>query len=123
MSRVKVKPLEWREDERWRWLGIPPFKAGNWGFWVMEHNGSWQYMGDTETYSTREEAMAAAQDEYEARILSGLDRQEAKDGVASDRADAYEQAMSDAATAIMKGGDALDALHALPNPYKEERRD
>lgn len=74
-AAVTVKPLKWECEAGWRWKGTPPdgfFKSV--AKWVSEKaDGSgWVHAGDKTLYSTAEKAKAAAQADYERRILSVL---------------------------------------------------
>lgn len=75
-SGIRVKPLEWEESLRDRWIGTPVTKLGDLAFWIFRHHDGtfkratkdgWQYK------STIEAAKAAAQADYEARIIAALD--------------------------------------------------
>lgn len=73
---VKVKPLEWEESLRDRWIGTPVVKLGELAFWIFRHHDGtfkratkdgWQY------FPTLEAAKAAAQADYDSRILSAVE--------------------------------------------------
>lgn len=72
---VKVKPLEWEESLRDRWIGTPVVKLGELAFWIFRHHDGtfkratkdgWQY------FPTLEAAKAAAQADYDSRVLACL---------------------------------------------------
>ncbi|AUQ74795.1 hypothetical protein [Phaeobacter piscinae] len=72
---VKVKPLVWECEGGWRWKGTPPD-----GFftsvakWVWQApKGGFKHAGTKEPFATLEEAKAAAQADYEARIKAALE--------------------------------------------------
>jgi hypothetical protein len=75
---VRVKPLEWDEDLKGRWIGKPEIDLGHMAFWVFLLDG--QYKRATKDkwnfYATLEAAKAAAQQDYEARILAALEKPE-----------------------------------------------
>lgn len=71
--RMKVKGLEWTEEEKWRFIGRPPEKMGDFCFWVLETNSGWKVAGKEGKYGTAREAKAAAQADYERRILAALE--------------------------------------------------
>jgi hypothetical protein len=73
---VRVGPLEWEESLKGRWIGTPDSKLGDLAFWIFRHHDGtlkraakegWQF------YPTLEAAKAAAQADYEARIIAALD--------------------------------------------------
>jgi|GEM_PF-3454749 len=74
---VKVKPLVWEESVRGRFIGTPPnVGLGDLGFWIFRESDGrfkrakrkgWDY------YITLEAAKAAAQADYEARILASVE--------------------------------------------------
>lgn len=76
-ERVKVKALEWAQHptaEAWR----ADIMLGTYQVWVGTHGTAWQFDGllgerINETASDEEEAKAAAQADYERRILSALE--------------------------------------------------
>lgn len=71
----KVKPLVWVCEGGWRWKGVPPdgfFKSV--AKWVWEKpSGGFKHAGSVEVFDTIEAAKAAAQVDYESRILSALE--------------------------------------------------
>jgi hypothetical protein len=80
---VRVKPLEWEESLKGRWIGTPDSKLGDLAFWIFRHHDGtlkratkegWQF------YPTLEAAKAAAQADYERRILAALDTPAPRDG-------------------------------------------
>lgn len=71
----KVKALEWENSLNGRWIGTPPVKLANMAFWVFScSEGFKRPAGDGRPlyYRTLEAAKAAAQADYEARILATL---------------------------------------------------
>lgn len=73
----KVKPLVWEESLKGRWIGAPAVKLGDLAFWVFQvHDGYMRHVigQGRVVYRTIEAAKAAAQADYEARILSALDK-------------------------------------------------
>ena len=82
MDKPRVKPLVWEEDPRAGWkrgriVGLsPPAKQEATIFRV---EGGWQYMGDVylaahdNLEAALDRAKAAAQADYEARILAALE--------------------------------------------------
>lgn len=71
---VRVRKLAWEESVKGRWIGTPPVKLSELAFWVFlrgsefgraTKNG-WEY------YPTLDAAQAAAQADYEHRILAAL---------------------------------------------------
>ncbi|MFV1689996.1 hypothetical protein VWZ40_00905 [Phaeobacter sp. JH20_21] len=72
---VKVKPLVWECEGGWRWKGTPPdgFFASV-AKWVWQApKGGFKHAGTKELFATLEEAKAAAQADYEARIKAALE--------------------------------------------------
>lgn len=73
---VKVKALEWENSVNGRWIGTPPIKIANMAFWVFSCSEGFKRMtgdGPPMYYPTLEAAKAAAQADYEARILAALE--------------------------------------------------
>ncbi|NKX40857.1 hypothetical protein HGG71_05160 [Rhodobacteraceae bacterium R_SAG2] len=71
---VKVKPLVWECEGGWRWKGTPPdgFFASV-AKWVWQApKGGFKHAGCKDPLATLEEAKAAAQADYEARIKAAL---------------------------------------------------
>lgn len=73
---ARVKPLVWEESLKDRWIGTPDSKLGDLAFWIFRHHDGtlkhatkegWQF------YPTLDAAKAAAQADYEARILAALE--------------------------------------------------
>lgn len=63
-----VKPLVWEDDEE-----VSSAIGAGFEYLVeLSHNGSWYHVDDGEPHSTREAAKAAAQADYERRILAAL---------------------------------------------------
>lgn len=63
-----VKPLVWEDDEE-----VSSAIGAGFEYLVeLSHNGSWYHVDDGEPHSTREAAKAAAQADYEQRILAAL---------------------------------------------------
>lgn len=79
VSAARVKPLVWDCDVNGRWVGVPPVKLGNLAFWVFLRGSEFCRVskGGWLCYSTLEAAKAAAQEDYEARILAALEGGEA----------------------------------------------
>jgi hypothetical protein len=68
--------LEWEESVKGRWIGTAPVKLGNLAFWIFQsENGYLRHIAGqgAVTYPTLEAAKAAAQADYERRILAALD--------------------------------------------------
>lgn len=88
---VEVKPLEWAEDLEWRHIGRPPVKFANFAMWVHNFDGgaSWQSSNKPEKYASLGEAKAAAQADYEQRILASITTRPASDVWAEATAAAY----------------------------------
>jgi hypothetical protein len=71
-----VRALKWEESVKGRWIGTAPVKLGNLAFWIFQsENGYLRHIAGqgAVTSPTLEAAKAAAQADYEARILAALD--------------------------------------------------
>ena len=71
-----VRALEWEESVKGRWIGTAPVKLGNLAFWIFQsENGYLRHIAGqgAVTSPTLEAAKAAAQADYEARILAAID--------------------------------------------------
>ena len=82
MDKPRVKPLVWDEDPRAGWkrgriVGLSPLAKTKATIFRVE--GGWQYMGDVylaahdNLEAALDRAKAAAQADYEARILAALE--------------------------------------------------
>ena len=75
---IRVKLLQWESSLKGRWIGTPPAKLGDLAFWVFEQGH--EYERHTKSgrilYPSLEAAKAAAQSDYEARILSAIEVQQ-----------------------------------------------
>lgn len=84
---VGVRPLVWEESVKGRWIGTPVVKLGDLAFWVF-HREDGTFMRATKDggkqYPTLDAAKAAAQADYEARILSALEPAPAPTDAAQD---------------------------------------
>lgn len=69
---VTVKPLVWEVEGGWRHIGKPPARFADFCYWVMDQDKGYMVPTLKKTYPTLEEAKAAAQADYEARILSAI---------------------------------------------------
>lgn len=65
---VTVKPLVW-EDDKWRSRAVG---AGSKYLIELSHNGSWYYGDVVWSFATLDAAKAAAQADYEARIMAAI---------------------------------------------------
>lgn len=108
MSGVKVKQLEWEQHhDVWRCDKHPEYEITRW--WLDEepkqlgHFEIEDALG-ADQFGTLEEAQAAAQADFEKRILSALEPSSAR-----------EQALEEAAKLCDRGGawDIADAIRAL----------
>lgn len=71
-TRVRVKPLEWREDSCGNWHGNSPIGDEFIQRWHSPGNERIEFEFDGVCHPTPEAAKAAAQADYSARILSAL---------------------------------------------------
>ena len=101
-GRVRVKPLEWKETTPGRYIAKAPFNLGQ--YVVDRHPGGklivWIAPGPDEDWQpvkSLDDAFAAAQADYEARILAALEP--------APTPDAREKALREAAEVVKPTGD------------------
>jgi hypothetical protein len=99
-----VRPMEWEESVKGRWIGTPPVKLGDLAFWIFQsEKGYIRHIPcqGAVVYPTLEAAKAAAQADYAASILAALatpaDSKAALDRmIAETRADGRNEGMREA---------------------------
>jgi len=71
----KFKPLVWTGEKGWRYFGKPPGKGfGQFCIWVWQSpKFGWFVGGHGKAFAAKEEAFAAAQADYECRLLDALE--------------------------------------------------
>ena len=71
-----IKPLEWDDSLKGRWIGAPQVKFANYARWIFQVDGQFHYVNNDKVlakYPTLAAAQAAANADNAARVLAAIE--------------------------------------------------